>query len=75
MARFQVYILGCGSALPNLKHNTSSQVVEVHDKLFMVDCGEGTQLQLRKSRILHLPSPWRPLLRAYGTHLHFRLVG
>ena len=51
MARFQVYILGCGSALPNLKHNTSSQVVEVHDKLFMVDCGEGTQLQLRKSRI------------------------
>lgn len=51
MARFQVHILGCGSALPNLKHNTSSQVVEFHDKMFMVDCGEGTQLQLRKSRI------------------------
>lgn len=51
MARFQVHILGCGSALPNLKHNTTSQLVEVHDKFFMVDCGEGTQLQLRKSRI------------------------
>ncbi len=51
MARFQVHILGCGSALPNLKHNTSAQLVEVHDKVFMVDCGEGTQLQLRKSRV------------------------
>jgi len=51
MARFQIHILGCGSALPNLKHNTSSQVIEIHDKMFMVDCGEGTQLQLRKSRI------------------------
>lgn len=51
MAKFQVHILGCGSALPNLKHNTSSQVIDVHDKMFMVDCGEGTQLQLRKSRI------------------------
>lgn len=51
MARFQVYILGCGSALPNLRHNTTSQLVEIHDKLFMVDCGEGTQLQLRKSRV------------------------
>lgn len=51
MARFQIHILGCGSALPNLKHNTSSQVVDIHDKMFMVDCGEGTQLQLRKSKI------------------------
>lgn len=51
MARFQVHILGCGSALPSLKHNTSSQVIDIHDKMFMVDCGEGTQLQLRKSRI------------------------
>ena len=51
MARFRVHILGCGSALPNLKHNTTAQLVEVHDKFFMVDCGEGTQLQLRKSRV------------------------
>lgn len=51
MARFQIHILGCGSALPNLRHNTSAQLVEVHDKMFMVDCGEGTQLQLRKSKV------------------------
>lgn len=51
MAKFRVHILGCGSALPNLHHNTTSQLVEIHDKFFMVDCGEGTQLQLRKSSV------------------------
>ena len=51
MARFQIHILGCGSALPNLKHNTSSQLIEIHDKMFMIDCGEGTQLQLLKSKV------------------------
>ena len=51
MQPFKIHILGCGSALPTLKHHTSSQVVEVRGKLFMVDCGEGTQVQLRKSRI------------------------
>lgn len=48
---FKIHILGCGSALPTLKHYASSQVVELRDKLFMVDCGEGTQMQLRRSRI------------------------
>lgn len=74
MARFQVHILGCGSALPNLKHNTSSQVVDVHDKIFMVDCGEGTQLQLRKSR-LHFSK----INAIFISHLHgdhcFGLMG
>ena len=51
MEPFKIHILGCGSALPTLKHHTSSQVVEVRGKLMMVDCGEGTQVQLRKSRI------------------------
>lgn len=50
MSRFQVTILGCGSALPTLRHSASSQLVEVHDKVFMLDCGEGTQLQMRRSR-------------------------
>lgn len=48
MEPFRVHILGCGSALPTLNHHASSQVVEVREKLFMIDCGEGTQLQLRK---------------------------
>ena len=51
MEKFNVHILGCGSALPNLRHNTSSQVVNIRGKMFMIDCGEGTQVQLRRSRI------------------------
>ena len=51
MQPFQVYILGCGSAMPTLRHNPTSQVVCLRNKQFMVDCGEGTQLQLRKARM------------------------
>lgn len=51
MEPFRVHILGCGSALPTLRHYASSQVVEVRGKLFMIDCGEGTQMQLRRSHI------------------------
>lgn len=51
MEPFRVHILGCGSALPTLRHYASSQVVEVRGKLFMIDCGEGTQMQLRRSRL------------------------
>lgn len=48
MTKFQVTILGCGSAMPTTLHNPSSQLVDVNEKLFMIDCGEGTQLQMRK---------------------------
>lgn len=51
MEPFKVHILGCGSALPTLRHNATSQVVEIREKLFMIDCGEGTQVQLRRSKI------------------------
>lgn len=51
MQPFNVRILGCGSALPTLRHYASSQIVEVRGKAFMVDCGEGTQIQIRKARV------------------------
>ena len=46
MEKFEVNILGCGAAIPIGRHMTTSQLVNVHDKLFMVDCGEGTQTQI-----------------------------
>lgn len=46
-----VDILGCGSATPSLRHQPSSQVVEFRQKLFMIDCGEGAQLQMMKMRL------------------------
>lgn len=51
MEPFKVHILGCGSALPTLKHNASSQIIEIRGKVFMMDCGEGAQMQLRRTHI------------------------
>jgi len=48
---FEVTILGCGAAAPTGKHNPSSQLLNIHDKLFLVDCGEGTQMQMRKFKV------------------------
>jgi ribonuclease Z len=49
MEPFRLHILGCGSALPTLRHFPTTQVVECRGKLFMVDCGEGAQLQMRRA--------------------------
>ncbi len=51
MEKFEVHILGCGSALPTARHFPTSQVVNLREKLFMIDCGEGAQMQLRRSRL------------------------
>lgn len=74
MQPFRVHILGCGSALPTLQHNASSQIVEVRGKFFMVDCGEGTQMQVRHSRI-----NFQRIQAIFISHLHgdhcFGLLG
>ena len=46
-----VTILGCSSAIPTLHRNTSAQVIKIRERLFLIDCGEGTQIQLRKFKI------------------------
>lgn len=51
MEKFELHILGCGSALPTMRHFPTSQVLNVRDKLFMIDCGEGAQLQFRRHRL------------------------
>lgn len=48
MSYFSVTILGCGSATPTLRHMPSCQAVRYHNKLMLVDCGEGAQLQMRR---------------------------
>lgn len=51
MEPFKVRILGCGSALPTLKHSASAQIVEMRGKCFMMDCGEGAQMQFRRTHV------------------------
>ena len=74
MEPFRVHILGCGSALPTPRHHASAQVVEVRGKLFLVDCGEGTQIQLRRSHIR-----FTKISAVFVSHLHgdhcFGLIG
>ncbi|MCQ2065214.1 MAG: ribonuclease Z [Bacteroidaceae bacterium] len=74
MEKFEITILGCGSATPSPKHYTSSQVVNIREKLFMVDCGEGTQIQLRRSHVA-----FARINHIFISHLHgdhcFGLLG
>lgn len=65
MEKFEVYILGCGSAKPTTRHFPASQVVNVRDKLFMIDCGEGAQIQFCKSRL-----KFSRLQSIFISHLH-----
>ena len=44
-------ILGCHSATPRENNHTSSQLLKIKENLFLIDCGEGTQVQLRKAKI------------------------
>ena len=74
MEQFEVNILGCGSAVPTSRHVLSSQVINLRDKLFMIDCGEGTQLQFRSMKL-----KFQRLNHIFISHLHgdhcFGLIG
>ena len=74
MEKFELHILVCGSALPTTRHFPTSQIVNVRDKLFMIDCGEGAQLQFRKSHL-----KFSRLNHIFISHLHgdhcFGLLG
>ena len=65
MEPFRVHILGCGSAKPSLRHYASSQVVEIRGKMMMIDCGEGTQIQLCRSHLR-----FTKLSCVFLSHLH-----
>ena len=47
----KLHILGCYAATPRTLSNPTSQVLEIRNHLFLIDCGEGTQVQLRKNKI------------------------
>ena len=74
MEKFEVIILGCGCALPTSKHFNAAQVVNLRNKLFLIDCGEGTQIQFRRNKL-----NFNKLGHIFISHLHgdhfFGLMG
>ena len=74
MDRFDLHILGCGSALPTRRHLPAAQILNVREKLFLIDCGEGTQLQFRQTRL-----NYNKIYDIFISHLHgdhcFGLIG
>ena len=60
-----VTILGNNSALPAFDRHPTSQVVTLDDQLFLVDCGEGTQMQLARYKV-----KWGRINHIFISHLH-----
>jgi len=76
-------ILGCHSATPRENKHTTSQLLEVGGNLFLIDCGEGTQIQLRKSKVKFSRIQHIFISHLHGDHFYgliglistFRLLG
>ena len=58
-------ILGCYAATPRTLTNPTSQVLVIRNQHFLIDCGEGTQVQLRKQKI-----KFTKINRVFISHLH-----
>jgi ribonuclease Z len=58
-------VLGCYSATPRVNTNPTSQVLEIKNHVFLIDCGEGTQVQLRRHKI-----KFNRIKHIFISHLH-----
>lgn len=62
---FSLTILGSSSAIPTLTRNPSAHLLNVNERFFLIDCAEGTQLQIRRFHV-HL----QRIQRIFISHLH-----
>ena len=62
---FELTILGCSSATPTSERNPTAQVLNVLERFFLIDCGEGTQMQMRRNKI-----KFQRISHIFISHLH-----
>src|SRR5436190_4100134 len=62
---FEVHILGSSSATPIYQRHPTAQVLNIHERLFLVDCGEGTLIQMNRFRI-----KFHRINHIFISHLH-----
>lgn len=71
---FKLTILGCSSAIPTVDRNPTAQLLNVNERFFLIDCGEGTQIQLRRYQL-----SFQRINHIFISHLHgdhyFGLIG
>ena len=66
---FTLNVLGTASALPTTERYPSAQVLDVRGRLFMIDCGEGAQVRLRKAKVSFLKIEHICLSHIHGDHI------
>tara|TARA_R110002073_G_scaffold15953_3_gene62153 strand:+ start:20903 stop:21817 length:915 start_codon:yes stop_codon:yes gene_type:complete len=70
----ELTILGCHSATPRVNAHPTSQYLEINSRHFLIDCGEGTQRQMRKYKV-----GFSKINHIFISHLHgdhfFGLIG
>ena len=66
---FTLNVLGTASALPTTERYPSAHVLDVRGRLFMIDCGEGAQIQLRRARISFQKIEHICLSHIHGDHV------
>ena len=71
---FEITILGSGAALPTYRRNPTAQYIVCNDRHILIDCGEGTQMQIRKYSIRFQRISHILISHLHGDH-YFGLVG
>ncbi|HLP13877.1 MAG TPA: ribonuclease Z [Flavobacteriales bacterium] len=72
--KFEITILGSGSSIPTLERGSTAQLVNLRENYFLVDCGEGTQMQMRKYKVAYSKINHIFISHLHGDH-YLGLVG